>query len=103
MKGHESKMARMEDILNLPVQDPPCAEFSAAHITWNVLLASALSQGGRDLKEVLANQGLMDILSILYTGVLMVLKTTVIVNLVLGMVQTSNPPQGREAGQGDAT
>lgn len=24
----------MEDILNLPVQDPPCAEFSAAHINW---------------------------------------------------------------------
>ncbi|KAL6216910.1 hypothetical protein ACLB2K_010128 [Fragaria x ananassa] len=34
MKGHDHKMARMEDILNLPVQDPPCAEFSAAHIKW---------------------------------------------------------------------
>ncbi|PQM33429.1 uncharacterized protein Pyn_40051 [Prunus yedoensis var. nudiflora] len=34
MKGHEHKIPRMEDILNLPVQDPPCAEFSAAHIKW---------------------------------------------------------------------
>uniref|UniRef100_A0A7N0VJI9 SWIM-type domain-containing protein n=1 Tax=Kalanchoe fedtschenkoi TaxID=63787 RepID=A0A7N0VJI9_KALFE len=33
MKGHE-KMARMEDILSLPVQDPPCEEFSAAHLKW---------------------------------------------------------------------
>ncbi|KAM6543324.1 hypothetical protein CsatB_007771 [Cannabis sativa] len=34
MKGHEHKMPRMEDILNLPVQDPPAAEFSAAHLKW---------------------------------------------------------------------
>ncbi|KAH7845854.1 hypothetical protein Vadar_006700 [Vaccinium darrowii] len=34
MKGHEAKMPRMEDILNLPVQDPPSAEFSAAHLNW---------------------------------------------------------------------
>ncbi|XP_021662009.2 uncharacterized protein LOC110651109 isoform X4 [Hevea brasiliensis] len=34
MKGHEPKMPRMEDILNLLVQDPPCAEFSATHIKW---------------------------------------------------------------------
>ncbi|XP_057985904.1 uncharacterized protein LOC110651108 isoform X2 [Hevea brasiliensis] len=34
MKGHEPKMPRMEDILNLPVQDPPCAEFAATHIKW---------------------------------------------------------------------
>ncbi|KAE9459178.1 hypothetical protein C3L33_08916, partial [Rhododendron williamsianum] len=27
-------MPRMEDILNLPVQDPPSAEFSAAHLNW---------------------------------------------------------------------
>ncbi|XP_031372668.1 uncharacterized protein LOC116187844 isoform X1 [Punica granatum] len=34
MKGHEAKMARMEEILNLPVQEPPSAEFSAADIKW---------------------------------------------------------------------
>ncbi|KAA3476811.1 Arrestin-C [Gossypium australe] len=47
MKGHESKMARMEDILNLPVQDPPCAEFSAAHITW--VKVEGGRQGGDDI------------------------------------------------------
>lgn len=105
MKGHESKMPRMEDILNLPVQDPPCAEFSAAHINWkkNALLASALSPGGRDLKGASANQGLMAIWNILYTGVLMVPKTTEIANLVLGTVQIINLHQGRVAGQGGVT
>ncbi|XWS73043.1 hypothetical protein CRYUN_Cryun02cG0091900 [Craigia yunnanensis] len=47
MKGHESKMPRMEDILNLPVQDPPCTEFSAAHITW--VKVEGGRQGGDDI------------------------------------------------------
>lgn len=34
-------MPRVEDILNLPVQDPPCLEFSAAHIKWEKV------EGGR--------------------------------------------------------
>ncbi|XP_057731340.1 uncharacterized protein LOC130946573 isoform X1 [Arachis stenosperma] len=40
-------MPRMEDILNLPVQDPPCAEFSAAHINWVKLEGGR--QGGDDI------------------------------------------------------
>lgn len=47
MKGHEAKMARMEDILNLPVQDPPYAEFSAAHINW--VKVEGGRQGGDDI------------------------------------------------------
>ncbi|XP_039057707.1 uncharacterized protein LOC120201102 isoform X2 [Hibiscus syriacus] len=47
MKGHETKMARMEDILNLPVQDPPCTEFSAAHLTW--VKVEGGRQGGDDI------------------------------------------------------
>ncbi|XP_048436370.1 uncharacterized protein LOC103965988 [Pyrus x bretschneideri] len=47
MKGHEHKMARMEDILNLPVQDPPCAEFSATHIKW--VKVEGGRQGGDDI------------------------------------------------------
>ncbi|OUZ99897.1 zinc finger protein [Macleaya cordata] len=40
-------MPRMEDILNLPVQDPPCAEFSAAHINW--VKVEGGRQGGDDV------------------------------------------------------
>ncbi|XP_022730449.1 uncharacterized protein LOC111285324 isoform X2 [Durio zibethinus] len=47
MKGHESKMPRMEDILNLPVQDPPCTEFSAADIKW--VKVEGGRQGGDDI------------------------------------------------------
>ncbi|KAF2304507.1 hypothetical protein GH714_032833 [Hevea brasiliensis] len=47
MKGHETKMPRMEDILNLPVQDPPCAEFSATHIKWVKIEGGR--QGGDDI------------------------------------------------------
>lgn len=37
----------MEDILNLPVQDPPCAEFSAADIKW--VKVEGGRQGGDDI------------------------------------------------------
>ncbi|XP_026404645.1 uncharacterized protein LOC113299774 isoform X2 [Papaver somniferum] len=37
----------MEDILNLPVQDPPCAEFSAALINW--VKVEGGRQGGGDV------------------------------------------------------
>lgn len=47
MKGHEAKMPRMEDILNLPVQDPSCAEFSAAHLNW--VKVEGGRQGGDDI------------------------------------------------------
>ncbi|XP_051151110.1 uncharacterized protein LOC127265380 [Andrographis paniculata] len=47
MKGHEPKVARMEDILNLPVQDPPYAEFSAVHINW--VKVDGGRQGGDDI------------------------------------------------------
>ncbi|KAI3977339.1 hypothetical protein MKX01_000252 [Papaver californicum] len=47
MKGNEPKMPRMEDILNLPVQDPPCAEFSAALINW--VKVKGGRQGGDDV------------------------------------------------------
>ncbi|GMG99040.1 hypothetical protein Nepgr_000880 [Nepenthes gracilis] len=47
MKGHESKMPRMEDILNLPVQDPALEEFSAAHINW--VKIDGGRQGGDDI------------------------------------------------------
>ncbi|XP_021662010.2 uncharacterized protein LOC110651109 isoform X5 [Hevea brasiliensis] len=47
MKGHEPKMPRMEDILNLLVQDPPCAEFSATHIKWVKIEGGC--QGGDDI------------------------------------------------------
>ncbi|XP_059641485.1 uncharacterized protein LOC132283540 [Cornus florida] len=47
MKGHEAKMPRMEDILNLPVQDPPCLEFSAAHLNW--VKVEGGRQGGDDI------------------------------------------------------
>ncbi|KAK6140830.1 hypothetical protein DH2020_025424 [Rehmannia glutinosa] len=40
-------MARMEDILSLPVQDPPYAEFSAAHINW--VKVEGGRQGGDDI------------------------------------------------------
>ncbi|KAI3911796.1 hypothetical protein MKW92_045214 [Papaver armeniacum] len=46
-KGNEHKMPRMEDILNLPVQDPPCAEFSAALINW--VKVEGGRQGGDDV------------------------------------------------------
>ncbi|KAJ4707996.1 Zinc finger protein [Melia azedarach] len=47
MKSHEPKMPRMEDILNLPVQDPPCAEFSAAYLKW--VKVEGGRQGGDDI------------------------------------------------------
>ncbi|KAL6980139.1 hypothetical protein U1Q18_021788 [Sarracenia purpurea var. burkii] len=47
MKGHEAKIPRMEDILNLPVQDPPIAEFSAAHLNW--VKVEGGRQGGDDI------------------------------------------------------
>ncbi|KAJ0090163.1 hypothetical protein Patl1_12843 [Pistacia atlantica] len=47
MKGHDTKMPRMEDILNLPVQDPPFSEFSAAHIKW--VKVEGGRQGGDDI------------------------------------------------------
>ncbi|PIN14206.1 hypothetical protein CDL12_13160 [Handroanthus impetiginosus] len=47
MKGHKAKMARMEDILSLPMQDPPYAEFSAAHINWVKIEGGR--QGGDDI------------------------------------------------------
>ncbi|KAL3500469.1 hypothetical protein ACH5RR_039562 [Cinchona calisaya] len=47
MKGPEAKMPRMEDILSLPVQDPPCAEFSAAHLNW--VHVQGGRQGGDDI------------------------------------------------------
>ncbi|KAF9616838.1 hypothetical protein IFM89_032688 [Coptis chinensis] len=47
MKSNEQKMPRMEDILNLPVQDPPCAEFSAAHLNW--VKVEGGRQGGDDI------------------------------------------------------
>ncbi|PON65595.1 Zinc finger, SWIM-type [Parasponia andersonii] len=47
MKGQEHKMPRMEDILNLPVQDPPAAEFSAADIKW--VKVEGGRQGGDDI------------------------------------------------------
>ncbi|ERN03925.1 hypothetical protein AMTR_s00078p00196690 [Amborella trichopoda] len=47
MKGSENKMPRMEDILNLPVQDPPYAEFSAAHLNW--VKVDGGRQGGDDI------------------------------------------------------
>ncbi|KAG6643868.1 hypothetical protein CIPAW_08G016500 [Carya illinoinensis] len=47
MKGHETKMPRMEDILSLPVQDPPFAEFSAAHLKW--VKVEGGRQGGDDI------------------------------------------------------
>lgn len=37
----------MEDILNLPVQDPPCAEFSSTHIKW--VKVEGGRQGGDDI------------------------------------------------------
>ncbi|XP_042490648.1 uncharacterized protein LOC122070532 [Macadamia integrifolia] len=47
MKSNEPKMPRMEDILNLPVQDPPYMEFSAAHINWVKIEGGR--QGGDDI------------------------------------------------------
>ncbi|KAL2525513.1 zinc ion binding [Abeliophyllum distichum] len=47
MKDHESKMPRMEDILSLPVQDPPYVEFSAAHLNW--VKVEGGRQGGDDI------------------------------------------------------
>ncbi|XP_065849071.1 uncharacterized protein [Euphorbia lathyris] len=41
------QMPRMDDILNLPVQDPPCAELSAAHIKW--VKVEGGRQGGDDI------------------------------------------------------
>lgn len=41
-------MPRMEDILNLPVQDPLYPEFSAAHINWVKL------EGGRQCGDNIA-------------------------------------------------
>ncbi|XP_050207381.1 uncharacterized protein LOC126656803 [Mercurialis annua] len=49
MKSRESKlkMPRMEDILNIPVQDPPYAEFSAENIKW--VEVDGGRQGGDDI------------------------------------------------------
>ncbi|XP_077212190.1 uncharacterized protein LOC143847287 [Tasmannia lanceolata] len=47
MKSNDPKMPRMEDILNLPVQDPPCTEISAAHINW--VKVDGGRQGGDDI------------------------------------------------------
>ncbi|KAJ8751867.1 hypothetical protein K2173_026068 [Erythroxylum novogranatense] len=47
MKGHDPKMPRMEDILNLSVQDPPFAEFSASQIKW--VKVEGGRQGGDDI------------------------------------------------------
>ncbi|KAL5975154.1 hypothetical protein ACLOJK_031833 [Asimina triloba] len=47
MKAPDPKMPRMEDILNLPVQEPPRAEFSAAHINW--VKIDGGRQGGDDI------------------------------------------------------
>lgn len=41
------QMPRMEDILNLPVQDPPSMEFSAAHLNWAKVEGGR--QGGDDI------------------------------------------------------
>ncbi|GLJ43699.1 hypothetical protein SUGI_0909890 [Cryptomeria japonica] len=41
------QIPRMEDILNLPVQDPPCAEFSAALLNW--VKVEGGRQGGDDI------------------------------------------------------
>ncbi|XP_022153569.1 uncharacterized protein LOC111020586 isoform X2 [Momordica charantia] len=43
-------MPRTEDILNLPVQDPPCLVFSAAHIKWEKVEGGR--QGGADIALV---------------------------------------------------
>lgn len=40
-------MPRMEDILNLPVQDLPCSEFSAENMNWVKLEGGR--QGGDDI------------------------------------------------------
>lgn len=37
----------MEDILSLPVQDPPCAEFSASQLNWVKVVGGR--QGGDDV------------------------------------------------------
>lgn len=47
MNAHETKLPRMEGILSLPVQDPPCAEISAAHINW--VKVEGGHQGGDDI------------------------------------------------------
>ena len=41
------QLPRMEDILSLPVQDPPCAEFSAAQLNWVKVEGGRL--GGDDI------------------------------------------------------
>lgn len=41
------QLPRMEDILNLQVQDPPSAEFSAAHLNWVKVKGGRL--GGDDI------------------------------------------------------
>eukprot|EP01018_Ginkgo_biloba_P040190 Gb_37568 [translate_table: standard] len=46
-KVNEPKMPRMEDILNLPVQDPASAEFSASQLTW--VKVDGGRQGGDDI------------------------------------------------------
>ncbi|KAH1252917.1 hypothetical protein GmHk_04G009739 [Glycine max] len=46
-ESNATKMPRMEDILNLPVQDPLYPEFSAAHINWVKLEGGR--QGGDDI------------------------------------------------------
>lgn len=43
-------MPRTEDILKLQVQDPPCLEFSAAHIKWEKIEGGR--QGGADIAVV---------------------------------------------------
>ncbi|XP_068482225.1 uncharacterized protein [Phaseolus vulgaris] len=45
--ANATKMPRMEDILNLPVQDPLCTELSAAYINWVKLEGGR--QGGDDI------------------------------------------------------
>lgn len=47
IKVNEAKIPRMEDILNLPVQDPPSTEFSAAHLNW--VKVEGGRQGGDDI------------------------------------------------------
>ncbi|KAI3771225.1 hypothetical protein L6452_02384 [Arctium lappa] len=47
MKRHKAKMPRMEDILNLPVQDPSGSELSAAHLDWAKVEGGR--QGGNDI------------------------------------------------------
>jgi len=44
------QIPRMEDILNLPVQDPPCSEFSAVNLNW--IKVDGGRQGGDNIALV---------------------------------------------------